>query len=248
MEINSRKLSESATRTRSSDANGQDYRRGKSVPALLRASHHSSKAPLRIPWPSRRRWHPAALVVSTKGGLCENQYLCVDAGIACVCRLRHRTDDSYNYDNCNASKAGGHAGRRRQMDAQQERRLAIDLGPSGMVALTTGSRLYTHLNSCHCGSPNSLQTQSAFFWLAAYGVEPAEAGVRSFTNFSFADAMIRVGQSIFFNAAVRFTPKRSATSIPVPILGGVFMPVVTRRSIVLSGCGLVIMAPIIPRK
>jgi hypothetical protein len=81
-----------------------------------------------------------------KGGLCENQYLCVDAGIACVCQLRHQTDDCYNYDNCNASKAGGHAGRRRQMDAQQERRLAIDLGPSGMVALTTGSRLYAHLN------------------------------------------------------------------------------------------------------
>jgi hypothetical protein len=73
-----------------------------------------------------------------KGGLCENQYLCVDAGIACVCQLRHQTDDCYNYDNCNPSKAGGHAGRRRQMDAQQERRLGIDLGPSGMVALTTG--------------------------------------------------------------------------------------------------------------
>ena len=76
-----------------------------------------------------------------KGGLCENQYLCVDAGIACVCRLRHRTDDCYNYDNCNPSKADGHAGR--SMDAQQERRLAIDLGPSGMVALTTGSSLCT---------------------------------------------------------------------------------------------------------
>jgi hypothetical protein len=78
-----------------------------------------------------------------KGGLCENQYLCVDAGIACVCRLRHRTDGYYNYDNCNPSKAGGHGGRRRQMDAQQERRLGIDLGPSGMVALTTGSSLCT---------------------------------------------------------------------------------------------------------
>jgi hypothetical protein len=66
IEINSRKLSESATRTRSSDANGQGYRRGKSVPVLLRASHHSSKDPLRIPWPSRRRRHPAALGVSKK--------------------------------------------------------------------------------------------------------------------------------------------------------------------------------------
>jgi hypothetical protein len=98
--------------------------------------------PLRIPWPSRRRRHPAALGVSKKkGGLCENQYLCVDAGIACVCRLRHRTDGCYNYDKSNPSKADGHAGR--SMDAQQERRLAIDLGPSGMVALTTGSSLCT---------------------------------------------------------------------------------------------------------
>ena len=152
IEINSRKLSESATRTRSSDANGQGYRRGKSVPVILRASHHSSKDPLRIPWPSRRRRHPAALGVSKKkGGLCENQYLCVDAGIACVCRLRHRTDDCYNYDNCSPSKAGGHGGRRRQMDAQQERRLGIDLGPSGMVALTTGSSLYAHLNVLSLG-------------------------------------------------------------------------------------------------
>jgi len=38
------------------------------------------------------------------------------------------------------------------------------------------------------------------------------------------------------------------TSIAVPILVGVFMPVATSRSIVPSGCSLLIMAPIIPRK
>ena len=64
----------------------------------------------------------------------------------------------------------------------------------------------------------------------------------------FAEAMINVGQSIFFSTRVRFTPNVSAIRIATPTSGGVFNAVVTNCSMASLLCGLLRMARIMSAK